>query len=55
MKETLQGLIKRSYTGLTSTRVYLYSEIPLEDEKTMEVKKGDFFLSFNYFLQGKIM
>jgi len=38
MKGTLQGLIKRSYTSLTSTKVYLYTEIPLEDEKTMEEK-----------------
>jgi len=38
IRGTLQGLIKRSNTALSSTKVYLYSEIPLEDEKTMEVK-----------------
>lgn len=38
MRNILDALVHKKYANLSNTRVYLHSEIPLDDEKPMEVK-----------------
>ena len=42
VKNTLQTLINKQYVNLMNVKVYLHSEIPLDDEKPMEVGRIKF-------------